>query len=340
MKNKILKLFNEEYVIDLFKKEVLHLYPDFCDIKKIIIKAPKKYIWEKTYHVVAEFRTSFVTKDKRIVKIPIYCSAHSDEPRKNVYTALKFLWDHGFGKSFLTIPRPLFYSEYFCGIFYRGAEGHNLYEFIRTENYGEIEKTIPLAAKWFAKLHNTSIKDAINFNKENSRLKTVIPGEKHILETVKRNYSKHYDFYKKAYEIFINNEEVFLASTNQRWLIHGDAHPENIIKISKKKIAVIDFTDLCLSDVARDLGTFIEQLDFMMMRKINNKKYSEKMKNIFLENYFKNAKIELDDNLQKRIDNYLNWTKVRTATFFLLKDNAEPERALPLIRQVKKNLNI
>jgi thiamine kinase-like enzyme len=257
-----------------------------------------------------------------------------------VYIALKFLWDHGFGKSYLTIPRPLFYSEYFQGIFYRGAEGHNLYEFIRTENYNEIKKTIPLAANWFAKLHNTSIKEAKNFNKDNSRLKTVIPGANHIFETIKREYSEHYSFIKKAYEIFIKNEEDFLASTDQRWLIHGDAHPENIIKISQKKLAVIDFTDLCLSDVARDLGTFIEQLDFMIMRKINDKKYSEKMKNYFLKNYFKNAKIELDDDLQKRIDNYLNWTKVRTATFFLLKDNAEPERALPLIKQVKNNLKI
>lgn len=338
--SRIQKLFDEGYVIKLFKKKVLPQYHDFKDIKKIIINAPKKNIWESTYHVVIEYRTFFVDNENKIIKIPIFCSAHSNEPRKNVYTSLRFLWNNGFGQSFLTIPRPLFYSDYFCGTFYRGANGHNLYQFIRTKNFNEIEKTIPLAARWFAKLHNMPTDKAINFNPENSRLKTVIPGIDHILKAVKNNYSEYYDFYKKAYKIFIEKEEKFLASTEKRWLIHGDAHPENIIKVSQKKLAVIDFTDLCLSDVARDIGTFIEQLDFMIMRKIENEKYSQKMKNVFLENYFKNAKIELNQELQERIDNYLNWTKLRTATFFLLKYDAQPERALPLIEQVKNNLNI
>jgi hypothetical protein len=59
-----------------------------------------------------------------------------------------------------------------------------------------------------------------------------------------------------------------------------------------------------------------------------------------LENYFKNAKIKLDEDLQKRIDNYYNWTNIRTATFFLLKDQSEPLRAVSLIEKVKNNLGI
>ena len=111
--NIILQLSDEKFVIELFKKKVLPLYPDFSSIKKIKILFHKNHVWESTYHVVYEFKTTFVTNDKKQKELPIFCSAHSDEPRKNVYDSLKFLWEHGFGNSYLTIPHPLFYSDEF-----------------------------------------------------------------------------------------------------------------------------------------------------------------------------------------------------------------------------------
>lgn len=338
--NKIYKLFDEQFVLDLFKKEVLPQYPDFSDIKRIKILAPKKNIWHRTYHVVIEYRTIFLTNDKKERQLRIFCSAHSDEPRKNVYLALKFLWEHNFSSSFLTTPRPLFYSDYFQGTFYRGVEGHNLYNYIRENKRREVNDIMPRAAQWFAKLHGLDNKEAPNFNVGNSQIKTVVPGVKHILGEVKSSYPDHYNFYQKAYKIFIENEERFLKSTKKRWLIHGDAHPENIIKVSQRRIAAIDFTDICLADFARDLGCFLQQLEFMIMRKIQDKEYADKTKKLFLDNYFKSVKIELGEDLKTRIDNYHNWTAIRTATFFLTKDNPEPERAEPLIEKVKKNLGI
>ena len=184
--NKILKLRDEKFVKELFNKEVLPLYPDFSSIKKIEILPHKNHVWDKTYHVVYEFKTVFLTKDNKTKELPIFCSAHSDEPRENVFDGLKFLWKRGFGNSYLTIPHPLFYSKEFSATFYRGARGRNLYRFIREKNYAEIEKIATKAAEWFAKLHNTSIKNARNFNPENSRIKTVIPGLKHILKKMMR----------------------------------------------------------------------------------------------------------------------------------------------------------
>jgi len=338
--NIIHSLFEEKYVINLLKKEVLSRYPDFIDIKKIKIRAHKSHIWETTYHVVLEFKTSFFTKDSKIKILSIFCSAHSEEPRKNVYHALKYLWDNGFAKGFLTIPHPLFYSEYFNGVFYRGVSGYNLYHYIRIKDYKGIETIIPKAAAWFAKLHRLPTANAYNFNEENSRIKTVIPGRDQILADIKKEYPAYYETYKKAYDIFIKKEENFLAASEKRWLIHGDAHPENIIKMGKKKLAIIDFTDICLSDFARDLGCFLQQIEFMVMRKINDEAYARKIKDLFLENYFKNAKIKLDENLEERIDNYYNWTAIRTATFFLTKYKAEPDRSKPLLEKIKNNLGI
>lgn len=337
--NKIVKLFDEKFVMELFNKRVLPLYPDFKRVKKIKLIKHKNLVWEHTYHIVYEFKTIFITNNNKLKELPIYCTAHSDEPRKDAYDGLKFLWDHGFSKGYLSIPHPLFYSNYFQGAFYRGAKGRNLYKFIREKKFKEIETIVPKAARWFAKLHNTSTKDARNFNKENSRIKTVIPGAEHTLQRIKEDYPEYYEIYKKFYRIFINCEEEFLNKTEKRWLVHGDAHPENVIKMGKKKIAIIDFTDLCLSDFARDIGAFSQQLEYMCARKINGS-YAKKIKNLFLDNYFKNAKIKLDGELQKRIDNYYNWTIIRTATYFLIKANPEPERAKPLIEKVSKKLKI
>jgi len=338
--NIINNLLDEQYVIKLFKKEVLPKYSNFSDIKKIKIITHKDHIWEKTYHVVLEFKTEFLAKNGQTKILPLFCSAHSEEPRKNVYKALDYLWQNGFANGNLTIPHPLFYSDEFKATFYRGVAGRHLYYYIRKKNYSEIEKIIPKAAQWFAKLHKISADKAQDFNPGNSRIKTVIPGKDYILNDIANQYPNYYEDYKKIYEIFITKEEKFLASTSKRWLIHGDAHPENIIKMGEKKLALIDFTDICLADFARDLGCFLQQFEYMAMRKIKKQEYVNKIKNLFLKNYLNNAKIKLDKDLQTRIDTYYNWTAMRTATHHLMKDKAEPERSKPLIIAVKKNLGI
>jgi len=338
--NIINNLFNKQFVAQLFKERVLPRYLDFAGVKKIEIHPYKENIWEETWHVVVKYDTTFITKDNKTKKLPIVCTAHSDEPRKNVYSALKFLWDHGFAKGNLTIPHPLFYSNRFRATFYRGVKGKNLYQFIREKKYKEIEKIVAQTARWFAKLHNLPTDKAKNFNKENSRIATVIPGVEHILNRIKQDYPQYYSAYQQIYKIILEQEKQFFASTKQRWLIHGDAHPENVIKISENKIALIDFTDICLADFARDLGAFLQQLEFMVQRKIGDKNCVALIKKIFLENYLDNVKIDLDDRLQKRINNYFNWTALRTATFFLIKEKGEPERAHGLLVRICKDMKL
>ncbi|MFC1678263.1 phosphotransferase [Patescibacteria group bacterium] len=338
--NIIRQLFDEQYVKQLFQEKVLPLYPDFVDIKRIKISAPKEHIWEKTYHVVIEFKTVFVNRKNKLKTLPIYCSAHSEEPRENVFKVLKFLWESNYCSGYLTVPHPLFYSDYFKGTFYRGVKGNHLYKYIRDKKYDTIEDIIPKAAAWFAKLHNLPTDKAENFNVENSRIRTVIPGVDHLLARIKHDYQKYSRFFQNFFDLVIQKEEAFLASTNQRWLVHGDAHPENIIKMGRKKLAVIDFTDLCLADFARDIGAFTQQLEFMCNRKIKDPEYTEKLKKIFYDSYYINIKTNVDDEVLERIDYYYHWTAMRTATFFLLKDNPEPERAKPLIKMVSKKLNI
>ncbi len=339
--NRAYKLFDKEFVLKILEKKVLPRYPDFSSVRSFTIKAYKDNIWEgDTYHVVTEYQTKFLTKAGITKTLPIFCSAHSDEPRKNVYDSLKFLWDSGFGKGYFTIPHPLFYSNYFKATFYRGVEGHNLYEFIRTKNFAIIEAIVPASAEWFVKLHSIDSGKARNFNKMNSRIETVIPGVEHILARIQEKYPEYYGRYKQIYGSIVNKEKIFLQESKKIWLVHGDAHPENVIKMGNKKIAVIDFTDICLSDYARDLGSFLQQLEFMVMRKIKDQKYADKLKQMFLNSYFSKSKEELNNEVEARINNYYNWTAIRTATHFLIKDKPEPERAYPLIDKICSDMGI
>ncbi len=338
--NKILKLFDEQFVVDLFTKQVLPEYSGFTKVLSVEIIPIKKNVWQTTYHVVLEFKTVFLTKDGRKKTLPLFCTAHSGEPRIKSYQALKFLWENGFNRGNLTLPHPLFFSPYFNGFFYRGVKGHNLYHYLRQENHEEIEKIIPKAAAWLTKLHSLPIAKAKNFNKENSRIPTVFPGIKIILEKVEKNFNEYYPVYSNIYSFLISEEKKFLSKNKKLCLIHGDAHPENVIKISSKKTAVIDFTDICLADFARDLGSFLQQLEFMAQRKITDYSYIEKIKKLFLDSYLDLAKVELDQSLADRIKIYYNWTALRTTTIFVLKENPEPERARGLLERISQDLNL
>lgn len=337
--NKILRLLDNKFVLELFRREILPQYPFFKDISRVEIKPYKELIWETTYHVVFGFKVYFVKSNDEEVKIPVVCSAHSDEPRENVYLVLKYLWSLGLGKEEIDLPRPLFYSEEFNGTFYRGLSGQNLLYYIKNQKTAEIEKIVIAAAALFARLHSLPAKTETNFNPINSRIKTVVPGIDNILdEMTLRYHGKYTADLKKIYDYFIRKEEVFFSSGQSLSLIHGDAHPENIIKTGGNRIGLIDFTDFCLGDFARDLGSFMQQLEYKIVRKTDDLALAEKMKKIFLDNYLKFSGRELNSELQERIDLYYNWTAIRTSTFWFLKFGHNENRAEVLLSQVKKNL--
>lgn len=332
--NKILKLYKKEFAEDFLRKNVLSKLADYIDIRSVIIREHKTHIWENTYHVVIEYYTKVVKKDGKTKNISIFCVAHSQEPRKYVFDVLQYLWDNKYPNKFLSIPKPLFYSNYFKGTFYVGVAGNNLYHYIRTNDFDSIESMIPRAAAALSRLHSMPIDNFSKFNRSNTLIKTVVPGVNHIIERINYDYPEYHDIFQKAYDFFIHKEEKFFKNNKERWIIHGDAHPENIIKVRDRKIGVIDFSDTCIGDFTRDIGCIIQQIEFMIMRKIGKQKYADKMKKLFLDSYIREAKIELNDYILDRINNYYYWTSIRTATFFLIKDNPEPERSKPLLEKI------
>jgi len=339
--NKILKLLDENFVLDLFSREVLPQYPEYSEIQKIKFQPYKKLVWETTYHVVFGFEVSFLKADQTTDKILIVCTAHSNEPRKNVYEALKYLWDNGLTRGHFDLPRPLFYSEQFNATFYPGLMGENLFYYIKQKDVATLEKMIIASAKLFARLHQVKAGPEVNFNPSNANIKTVIPGVERIFKEMSRRYNHQYnEDLEKMYNYFLAEENKYFPKIDDLVLIHGDAHTENIIKTGENDIGLIDFTDICLSDFARDLGTFIQQLEYKIMVKIKDQVLADKMKKLFLDNYLQATNLNLDDNLQSRINLYYNWTIIRTATFLFMKHENDPQLAEQLFYQAKTNLGL
>jgi len=191
--NKILELFDEQFVLDFLRREALPLYSEWSEITAVQIKPYKKMIWATTYHVVLEFQTTFKAADGRTAVIPVICSAHSDEPRKLVLNSLRYLEAHNFNTTNLTVPRPLFYSPHFRAAFYQGLQGENLFFYIKNRDFIEVEEMVRLAAQLFARLHAVPLEAGEKFNVLNSRIKTVVPGVDFIYREMSERYAKRYD---------------------------------------------------------------------------------------------------------------------------------------------------
>lgn len=331
--NIIYKLFDEEFVLNYFKEHVFPNYSDVEDILSLKITPYKKHIWQTTYHVVIDYQVLFKLKNGKKRETHIICSAHSNEARDLAYSTLKYLWQRRLGRG-IVFPRPLFYSPEFKGFFYRALQGKNLLQYILIKDKDSVADLVEKSGLMFSLLHRINIKKYKPIvNAKNNLISTVIPGVDYLSQELKNRYNDNWhDKIVPHYLKYIKAEENYLLSKPELSLIHGDAHTENIIKVSRQKIGLIDFADFAISDFSRDVGTFLQQLDYKLdYRFAHDVAWQREMKRLFLANYFKNSQFLLTKDIQTRIDNYYKWTALRTAVYWLLKEKSEPERAQAIL---------
>lgn len=333
-------LLDENYIRELFRQEVLPQYPGFQSIGKIRIRPYKKMMWSTTYHMVIKYVTHFIAEDGASVRLPIVATAHSSEAREKVFSTLSYLWNHNLSDNEINIPRPLFYQAELRATFYRAIEGENLLYFIKSKDWPELEDGMLKTARLFAKIHSLPIEGDYKFNEENSRVATVLPGDKFVLAELARRFEGRYlQPVSEIYKYIIDCENVFLDNTAKRWLVHGDAHPENVIKLTLDRIGIIDFTDFCLADFTRDLGAFIQQMEYRMRERVDDPSLIDKMKHLFLDEYFRVSSEPRDAAIEERINIYYNFASLRTAIYWLLKHDCDPARADSLLDKIQNNLD-
>ena len=319
------KLLDETFIQGYLSAKLKNQFPKaiFSQTK---ITPIKKEIGGRYYLVI---RYNIKNLDR-----PIFCSASSSSDRKNAFNALKFIC------SKLPTTTPLFYSKQFRAMFYLGVPGKNLQEYIK-EHPKKIKDIIILTAELIAKFHQIKINpEKHNFNHNNSDIETVTPGIKYSIGRLSEKAPENISQIKKLFEIINTFDKQ--NSSNKKYLIHGDFHPENIIIHNENplEITIIDYTDICVSDFARDLGNFLHQLKYMTSRfNPTLAKNLPEFEKSFLNAYFKKVGIKPTPEIKKRIAFYSAWTALRNTIFFLIKKFKETEEAKKSINSAYKYLD-
>jgi len=322
----IKQLFDPKFAATLFAEKI----PDFVskyNLSDLTATPIKKYIGKDFYQIVIRYDC------KSFGYTPIFCTAHSNENRKNAFNALTYINKNAPKKDNIFLPNPLFFDDEYGAFFYQGIEGKNILHYIEKKEF-DLTEYLESTAELIAYLHEVPTEKAENFNPENSRIKTVVPGPENFLPKIKKLFPEKFSQIKENFDRLAKLDQENMDDKIKPCLIHGDFHPENII-INEKygKFSIIDFTDICLADWARDLGSFIQQLSYMSKGSRTDEE-SEKNKNLFIDTYLKMRKIDKSEEISKRINMYKTWSALRSAIYFLIKGDPEPKNADVVLKEI------
>jgi len=340
-----LLLLNQDFLIKLFQEKLPEDLIGKNKIDYIAIKTYKRKIGiQSFYHIVSRYTLHF--QNKKAKTVTVFCNANSRESRLGAFLALDHVWKNGFSKGELIAPRPLFYNKKFKAMFYVEGKGKNLYRYIieKDSKFGEIKKMVNMTGAWIAKLHSLPSQGVKNFNPVQSKVSTVLPGSKSFLENIAQKHKKYPKYYQQTKELFekINNLEKKLTANEEKSIIHGDFHPENVVYDKEKKVlTIIDYTDCCLAHFTRDLGNFYQQIGYMSRNHLGKLQILAIQK-IFLNSYLKNRGIKFSKKEKQLFELYKAWTALRSAIFFLTISTFDRPRADLLFEEVRgylKKLN-
>lgn len=341
------KLLDFDFISNTFNQKMGQFYSDFKKVNNIVFHTYKRHVGKTSMIVVVEYVLSYESTDGQIKNASIFSSAHSDGSRTKAFYSQSYLYEHGFDQGNFLVGRPLFYLDEQFAFFYVAVMGRTLRKLMKEKTGQNFSAILDLAAQWIKKLHNCPMDNANKFTP--FEFSEMTPKPARFLEDMSKIYPElgqrlAQTFHRLA-ELKEKNFNTFPVS-----IIHGDYHPENIIVKSSElgTIKVIDFTDLSLGDPMVDLGSFIQQIDFMgfecLSRKdINNYKLS------FLEYYFSKKFEDIDINDLKRINLYQAWVVLRTTLLlFYAKSASHPlgelideiDRYLTLAEEGQRKINL
>jgi len=318
------KLLTKKYVLGLIQKNNPEL-----EIKEIKSIAPiKRHFGEDFEHFVAYY--SAYNKEGK--QIPIFASAHSDGTRKKTFKILRFVF-----RRQISAQEPLFYDKPTQAMFYIGIKGANLFSYI--ERQEDIEKILQDTAIKLAHFHG--IEQGLQLTVKRFKISQKILDPTGVL----KSDTKMPEQVAEIKKLFKSIKQLFKdldIGKNQKYVIQGDFHPENIIiSYNTKEVNIIDYTDVMISDFCQDLGSFLQQFRFMSKQYYPERKIAY-YQDIFLKNYFSARKIRYNQNIKNRINLFKAWLALRSAIFYFLltpqKGGGKPGVNF-LIQQTKEFLN-
>jgi hypothetical protein len=168
------------------------------------------------------------------------------------FEAMRLLWNAGFGlDSRFRIPQPVQHFPDLDLILQEKAHGSKLRSFLGKGTEVSLGYAC-VAGLWLAKLHNLKVSspETCTYADEIGSLRTFVSA----LTTYQPKMAAELEQLASVLE----HRFATFEPTPTR-MVHGDFHPDHIF-VGRDFITVIDFERFCLSDPARDLGSFIAHM--------------------------------------------------------------------------------
>lgn len=345
-KKKLALLNDEIFVKNCLNQNLAKYYPDFVEVQRLDLHAYKKHIGKTSAVFVVGYRLEYLAKDQSLKKLKLVATGHSDNSRKLAFSKLQYLYQHGFDQGKYLVTRPLFYLENNQAFVYEAALGHRLFSFFKTADDVDLSNALDLTAAWVKKLHQLKIADDFAW----PQFSVANIGQ--LVQRFFQDFIKHDEVLGKKAELMfglIKEQEAMFNKDLEPCLVYGDYHPENVIltSLATKQLKMIDFTDVALGDPMLDLGSFLQQFDFMGHRFFSRPKINQEKK-YFVASYFEQSFTDIDLKYFPRINLYQAWTALRTATFlfYMHKDASvrelleEVDGYLSLAAQQTREINL
>lgn len=347
-KKRIAKLIEKDFVWQVLSERLPRYYKDFKKIESLQLTPFKRHLGITSAVFVVEYRIKYLKKDHTTKELDIFVSAHSDGSRKGSYQKTKALYKHGFDQGRYRVTRPLFFLTEQKAFFYVSSPGRSFFSMFLENTSADLSNSMELMTGWIKKLHELNIKE-VNFKWPVFDILAMVPAPKKF---VKDFYNQDSRLGKKIEKLVkdLHDLDKNYRKKIEPALIYGDFHPENVImkSLQAKEIEMIDFTDIAIGDPMMDIGTFIQQFDFMGHNFLPRHEINEYKKS-FVEAYFNKQFKDIDIEYINRINLYQSWTAMRTSTFlFYMKDVTNPiddlledgVQYLDLAKQGQRNINV
>lgn len=296
-------------------------FPGHTAFKVIDYEKHKRRVSKHSSSFIYTYTLGALNQDKKRVKKYLVYSAHSDGSRIAAFTILTALIRAGFNTDEYRVMVPLEYIADLKALIYEQVPGNTLLHYIqKRRSTKDLLPLIKRTARWLHKFHYFMLPDE-------GRAKVPVFHLSNMNWTVEelQRYVDAADAHQgeKLKNLFTTLDivEKKLRTSFKPGLTYGDLHPENIItdNLLSTGLTMIDFTDVAMGDSLRDIGSFIQQLEFMArssmsMIKIRNLRRS------FIETYFGQPMDDLPQHIYNRINLYQAWNAFRGFVYFFFNE--------------------
>ena len=251
-------------------------------------------------------------------RLKLFIGAASNDSKLRAYHNLNWLRAHGFDQGDLQVIKPIVYLQDLKALVYEASEGQTLYWHLkRRPSYEQLLGPLLLSARWLQKLHQITASDLPPTMSANN--------DQSIIKSLRRAQEKYQSLSpeqgEKITSVLTAIHSFLPSHDTSTSLIYGDYHPENIIlhQLDTHRLIMIDLSDVTLGNPYRDVGTFVQQFDFMsqpwlLRPDINN------LKRYFVEQYTGKDFAQIKTEHIRLINLYQAMTAVRSSVWLF-----EPE---------------